>query len=107
MEKEGEELKGYHPLDGAVRLSEELGVVLGYSGVETVEEAVSFLCASEIESEGKDEFLAAAREILGEEAYLRYSTPVETPPPGCDAPTHAVKVLNDSTQEPGNEADGE
>ena len=85
----------YHLISDVRNLSETLKGVFESSWVSTVEQAVGFLCASGIDVEGKDDFLQGAKELLGEEAYLRYSTPLKQPPLGCDPPKAEVKVVTE------------
>jgi len=82
-----------HPIEEVDVASEELKAIFNDSGIDSVEQAVAFLCAAGIEEEGKDEFLASAKDVLGEEAFLKYSTPVEQPPLGCKMPTPAMEVV--------------
>ena len=74
----------YHSIAEAGEIPEDLKSVFEYSRIDTVEQAVGFLCASGVEVEGRDAFLVRAREVLGEEAYAKYSTPLKQPPLGCD-----------------------
>ena len=68
QEEEVEVVEQFHSLADAGDIPGELGQVFEGSWVKTVEQAVGFLCASGIEVEGRDAFLARAREVLGEEA---------------------------------------
>lgn len=85
QEEEIEVVEKFHSLADVGEIPRELGQVFEDSWIKTVEQAVGFLCASGIEVEGRDVFLAHAREVLGEEAYAKYSTPLKQPPLGCDA----------------------
>ena len=84
QEEEVEVVETFHSLADVGEIPGELGQVFEGSWVKTVEQAVGFLCASGIEVEGRDAFLVRAREVLGEEAYAKYSTPLKQPPLGCD-----------------------
>lgn len=73
----------YHSIAEAGEIPEDLKSVFEYSRIDTVEQAVGFLCASGIKAESHDAFLARAREVLGDEAYAKYSTLLKQPPLGC------------------------
>ena len=93
MENEEVEMVEYHSIASVEGLPEGLKSVLGDSRIKTIEQAVGFLSVVDINVEGKDEFLGRAKEILGEKAFLKYSTPVKEPPLGCKAPEPEVEIV--------------
>lgn len=93
MDIEEKKANGYHLLSDFGAISEPLKSVFGDSWIETVEQAVGFLCATGIDVEGREDFLARAKDTLGEDVYLKYSTPVEERPLGCKKPTPAVEFV--------------
>ena len=98
QEEEIEVVEKFHSLADVGEIPGELGQVFESSWVKTVEQAVGFLCASGIEAEGREAFLAHAREVLGEEAYAKYSTPLKPPPLGCDARKAEVENVTVKTE---------
>ncbi len=92
---------GCHPLD-LIHGSEALSACLKAQWIDTVEQAVGYLVAVNIEIDGKEPFLAQAKEILGEEAYLKYSTLPQRYSLGCLKATREVqdeKQLDDDVTE--------
>ena len=98
QEEEVEVVEKFHSLADAGEIPGELGQVFESSWIVTVEQAVGFLCASGIEVEGADAFLARAREVLGEEAYAKYSTPLKQPPLGCDERKAEEEIVTAKTE---------
>ena len=92
MENDVTEKVVYHPITSVEGLSESLKSVFDASWITTVEQAVGFLSVIDMDVDGKDAFLACARDVLGEEAFLKYSSPAEQPPLGCKMPIPAVEV---------------
>ena len=72
----------YHPL-GLAKISDELSAYLKNQWIQNIEQAVAYLASCSLEIEGKKAFLEQARIILGEEAFIKYSTPTERHPLGC------------------------
>ena len=98
QENEVEVAESRHLIAEAGEIPEALQEVFAGCWIETVEQAVGFLCASGIEVEGKDVFLNRAREVLGDEAYARYAAPVEQHPLGCDMREAEVEVVTAETE---------
>ena len=93
MESETKVHSQFHPISEAGEIAGVLKSVFENSGIKTLEQAVGFLCTAAIDVEGKEDFLASARVAIGEEAFQKYSTPVEHPPLGCDEPESHVKTV--------------
>jgi hypothetical protein len=98
---EDEEVKTvekFHSLADFGEIPGELGLVFARSWIETVEQAVGFLCASGVEVDGKDVFLERAKEVLGAESYAKYSTPLKQPPLGCDEHRAEEEIVTAKTE---------
>jgi len=88
-----------HPLE-LIQTTEELSVWLKGQWIDSVEQAVGYLSFSDCEINGKAEFLVQAREILGEDAFLKYTTPAPTHPMGCideHLKDHVIVVTDSAT----------
>ena len=96
MENEAKVYSRLHPISEVGGISGVLNSVFADSGISTIEQAVGFLCSAAIDVEGKEDFLAGAKVVLGEEAFQKYSTPVGHPPLGCDAPESHVEPVVES-----------
>ena len=72
----------FHPLAQMV-LSEALSAFFKDRWIEDVEQAVGVLTAFPEEIEGKEQFLAQAKELLGEEMFVKWTTPAPSHPLGC------------------------
>lgn len=96
MESETKVYSQFHPISEVGEISDVLNSVFENSGIKTLEQAVGFLCTAAIDVEGKEDFLMSARGAIGEEAFQKYSTPVEHPPLGCDEPEPHVKTVIES-----------
>ena len=90
-----------HPIS-QINVSDALSACLKSRWIENVEQAVAYLASINFEIVGKEEFLAQARDILGEEAYAKYTKPVPKHPLGCiDIQTeeHFMKQVEGSKTE--------
>ena len=93
---------GYHPLS-LMKGVDVLSACLKDQWIENVEQAVGFLVSSNIEIDGKEQFLVQAKEILGEEVYLKYSTPAKNYPLGCLMAKTEVQVEEQSDKDKSEE----
>jgi len=82
-----------HPISDMVDIPEELKTLFTDSWIDTVEQAVGYLSSLDMDIDGKDDFLSKAKELLGEDAFLKCSTPVDHPPLGCYGPVLDEKVV--------------
>ena len=90
-----------HPIS-QLKASDALSAYLKSRWIENVEQAVAYLASINFEIVGKEEFLAQARDILGEEAYAKYTKPVPKHPLGCIAiqtEEHFMKQVEGSKAE--------
>ncbi len=90
-----------HPIS-QIRASDALSACLKSRWIENVEQAVAYLASINFQIVGKEEFLAQARDILGEEAYAKYTKPVPKHPLGCIAiqtEEHFMKQVEGSKTE--------
>lgn len=74
----------YHSLSDIQSLSNELTDIFSAAWIQSVEQAVGFLSSVNSDVNGKDAFLAQARDVLGDEEYARYSKPCDSYQLGCD-----------------------
>lgn len=93
--------KQIHPLQ-LIKASDALSACLRSLWIENVEQAVAYLASIHVEIDGKEAFLAQARDILGEETYGKYAKPVPRRPLGCIAnhtEEHFMKQAEDTKSE--------